>query len=315
MNSMLHSRYVATRLGVWRDRGKRLLETFIVKMGLPLAQVRIDYSSMTAELKESLPLRICKYAAEFGFEDVSFPSFVREHGYVMRLSASDAVYALMALLEAPYTAAMMDSSSVNTSSTSGFPNWVQNFYYTYDALDAQKAEKLQQGIQLAKRQQQVILHEATTILSHRSMRYGRRFRYVVLRHSADLAWLSNHPLSLGKLALFLLDATRTSRKGHLPLVLAAYQKAKDTFLVVATVAMQKAQEQAEGTDRHLEEPRNKYFLLLLILFSQFGQAFRKAAQLIRARVKHDGFESSMIEVKAEDLKAFLQTLQMVTNSS
>lgn len=142
-NSMLHSRYMATRLGVWREKGKRMLETFIVKMGVPLAQCKVDYSSMELEMKESLPARISRHAGEFGIGDVLVPSFMREYGFVMRLSASDAVYALMALLEAPYSA-MVYSSVTNVSINGGnggeegdrSPNWVKNFYYAFDALDS-----------------------------------------------------------------------------------------------------------------------------------------------------------------------------------
>lgn len=32
-NSMFHSNYVATKLSVWRDKGKRRLETWLAKMG------------------------------------------------------------------------------------------------------------------------------------------------------------------------------------------------------------------------------------------------------------------------------------------
>lgn len=134
-NSMLHSRYMATRLAVWRDKGRRLLETFIVKMGVPLAQCKLDFSSMDLELKESLSVRIGKHAAEFGLGDVSLPSFVREFGFVMRMSASDAVYALMALIEAPYAA--METSTLATALDSSLEEhiWVSNFYYAFDALD------------------------------------------------------------------------------------------------------------------------------------------------------------------------------------
>lgn len=134
-SSMLHSRYMATRLAVWRDKGRRLLETFIVKMGIPLAQCKLDYSSMDLELKESLPLRISKHAAEFGLNDVSMPSFVRDFGFVMRMSASDAVYALMALIEAPYAAMDLTASAVASERTSTETIWVSNFYYALDALD------------------------------------------------------------------------------------------------------------------------------------------------------------------------------------
>lgn len=143
------------------------------------------------------------------------------------------------------------------------------------------------------RQQQVILHEATTILGHRLLRYGRRFRYVILRHGPDLAWLSNHPLSLNKLTLFLVEATRNSKRGHTPLVLAAYQSPTDTYVVIAITTTGPSQVNNDSR-------RNR-----------FGLAFRRAAQTVRARVKHDGFDSAMIEVKADDLKGFLQTLQTI----
>lgn len=83
------------------------------------------------------------------------------------------------------------------------------------------------------KQQQIILHEASNVLFHRQLRYGRRFRYVVMKHSSDLAWLASHPLSLAKLALFLVEATRSMRNGHLPLVLAANQSSLGTYKVVA----------------------------------------------------------------------------------
>ena len=97
-------------------------------------------------------------------------------------------------------------------------------------------EKIKRGAQLAMKQQQVILHEATTILSHRMIRYGRRFRYIILRHSPDIGWLANHPVSLSKLALFLVEALRGSKRAHLPLLVAAHLSgnANDTFQVVAT---------------------------------------------------------------------------------
>lgn len=143
------------------------------------------------------------------------------------------------------------------------------------------------------RQQRIILHEASTVLSHRLLRYGRRFRYAVLRHSSDLAWLSSHPLSLSKLTIFLAEATRNSKRGGTPLLLAAYQSATDTFLVVPSMGL-------EGSEGVAGAERNR-----------FGLAFRRATQLVRARVQHDGFDAAMIEVKGEDLKGFLQILQTI----
>lgn len=133
--SMMHSRYMATRLGIWRERGRRLLETFIVKMGIPVAQCKLDYGSMEMELKESLPARISKHAAEFGVGEVYFPSFTRDYGYVTRLSASDAVYSLMALIEAPYSAQELKALASSSQLQDNSPTWVKNFYFAFEALE------------------------------------------------------------------------------------------------------------------------------------------------------------------------------------
>lgn len=222
-NGMLHSRFMATRLAVWRDRGKRMLETFIVKMGIPLAQCKLDFSSMEVEIKDSLPFRIARHAAEFGLEDIQFPSFLRNFGFVMKLSASDAVYALMALIETP-----SDGGGKTRDS------WVSSFFSALEALNPSHVTKFKLGIKMAMRQQQTILNEASNILSHKLIRYGRRFRHVVLRNSTDLPWLTTHPQTLTKLALFLAEATMTAPNGRTPLLLAAYQPTHDTYLVVST---------------------------------------------------------------------------------
>jgi cell division control protein 45 len=163
-------------------------------------------------------------------------------------------------------------------------------------------DKLKRGIQLAMKQHQVCLQEAAKIITHRLVRTGRRFRYIILRHSPDLAWLSSHPLSLSKLALFIVDAQRETKKAALPLVLAAFQPASQLYQVVATNGSRLA---SPGSDPEAVEEDPLGFR------NHFGMCFRQAAALVRARVKHDGFQSSVIEVNADDLKAFIHTLQTI----
>ena len=57
--------------------------------------------------------------------------------------------------------------------------------------------------------------------------------------------------------------------------------------------------------------RTYFRIIRANFYSRFGMAFRRATQALRARVKHDGFESSLIEIKAADLKPFLQELQTI----
>jgi cell division control protein 45 len=42
--------------------------------------------------------------------------------------------------------------------------------------------------------------------------------------------------------------------------------------------------------------------------SKFGTAFRLAAENINARIKHDGFETSVIEVDQVDAQRFIESL-------
>jgi hypothetical protein len=42
--------------------------------------------------------------------------------------------------------------------------------------------------------------------------------------------------------------------------------------------------------------------------STFGLAFHKCAEALDARVKHDGFEASILEIDQADLSEFLETL-------
>jgi len=42
--AMMHSPYVAVRLQTWHDKGRRLLQDMLVKMGLPPLQFRQKWS-------------------------------------------------------------------------------------------------------------------------------------------------------------------------------------------------------------------------------------------------------------------------------
>lgn len=357
--SMYNSRYVATKLGVWRERGKRLLETFLVKLGIPLAQSKGEWCLMDGDLKESLPSRIGKHAAAFGLNDLLFPSFQREYGYLMKVSSCDVVYAIMAILESPFKLGGYGfGSGSGGGGGGGSPVWRSNFYDALDALDhgsvgaaatsalkdshnsSGSMDKLKIGIQLAMRQQQIILQQASMILSHRLIKQGKRFRYVVLKKGgmggsgADLAQLSGNPFALDKLALFLVDSCRQTRNGHLPLVLAALQPPTpeeptfSKYLVVTSIPnsfqVGEGEEEEEWNDddddgiplnrnSHSSQgskEKNSHYRFVPI-HNKFGIAFRDAALKVNARVKHDGFESSLIEVRAEDLRSFLQTLQTI----
>lgn len=91
---------------------------------------------MDLDYKESLSSRLLKHAPDFDIGDVVFNSFSRDFGYVLRLSASDAVYALMALVESPHSEDLILAASVLASDDSDPTQiWLKNFYAAFDALE------------------------------------------------------------------------------------------------------------------------------------------------------------------------------------
>jgi len=57
-DAMLHSRYVSTRMGTWRQRGKTQLKNLLAKMGMSLEQCNQKFTSMDLQSKD-------RYGARF----------------------------------------------------------------------------------------------------------------------------------------------------------------------------------------------------------------------------------------------------------
>ena len=54
LEAMENSAYVATRLGLWNQRGRDNLRSWLCRMGFPLAQCRQLYEYMKPEIREGL---------------------------------------------------------------------------------------------------------------------------------------------------------------------------------------------------------------------------------------------------------------------
>lgn len=142
--SMYHSSYVASKLGIWRERGRQKLQNLLAKMGFSLAEAHQDYIHMNIELRKDIYLKLEDHAVLYGLTDLTYRSFQRHYGYKCIQSASDAVYSLTALLEAPPE---IGSRLGLATSLSGYTLEERNvfgadvygnrsgFYLAYDALD------------------------------------------------------------------------------------------------------------------------------------------------------------------------------------
>lgn len=90
---------------------------------------------------------------------------------------------------------------------------------------------MQAGIQLSQTLQRAIVYTGTTIIDDRLVKTLQNFRLIVLKESPDL-YLFLHPLTLSKLAMFMITTMRETGKSHLPLVIAALDASKDEYLVI-----------------------------------------------------------------------------------
>ena len=200
--------------------------------------------------------------------------------------------------------------------------WVQNFFEAYRAMDVQKAasiDLLQRSLQLAKALHQSIVAQGVSIIVKQSIKTLRSFRLTVLQDGPHLH-LFVQPDTLTRLGFWLIDALRDivseqnerraaarrnkrrskdeasaelAEQQHalqsLPFVLAALDKARDVYTVVGIV----------GAADYGDVGRNR-----------FGLAFQEAAATSHARMRNDRFDSSVLEVKRDDLLAFVEALHL-----
>lgn len=271
--SMYYSPFVAARLGIWKDHGRRKLETFLATMGIPLIHAQQNYSSMRTSFKEVLRDQLSEYADSFGLYDLSFPSFSRRVGYAEEVSASDVVHSICALLES------------QTGDDAKGHDWRDSFWRASSALLSNHVEELKRGLELSIEVQKAIINQGTAMLEKKALVNTGAFRYAYLtegsRHFFD------NSLALIRLAHFLVDIQRQTAKQLKPFVLASLNQANNTYLIVGVC----------GTEEFGTVIRN-----------DFGKYFRIAATNSRAQVEHDSFDTCSIVVDKNDMPLFMDRL-------
>ncbi|OZJ06275.1 hypothetical protein BZG36_00775 [Bifiguratus adelaidae] len=290
-DSMFHSDYVVSKLGIWKERGKRSLMNMLAKMGFSLHECQQIYVYMDVELKKILRQKLESVAPQYGLDNIIYRSFVRQHGYKCSISASDAVYGLSALLSAAPEACNrlgvtikwnpIGNSRVASDDASQVPKWwLKNFYTAFDALD--NLPLLQSGLQLCMQLQRAVVRQGIALIDKNSIRTLKSFRFAVINDGPDLP-IFVHESMLSKLAMFLLAAYRERGRRNVPFVLAAYRESAQTYLVVG----------ATGTTAIGQVRRN-----------HFGVEFRKTAMKMKADFKNDGFDTAVMEIAKDEFGPF-----------
>lgn len=189
---------------------------------------------------------------------------------------------------------------------------------------------LLQGLDHAKQIQQIIFKTGMSLLERKLIKNLRLYRLCVLNDGSipDLNIFHN-PLILAKLGTWLLEniteleflnsgSSKNRVKSLKPLVVACLDVASDTYLVIGLAPkyprgmnkstrakLMKQQNKAEGKDEEYDDEDT-----LTARLNTFSVAFQKVTTTSGAKVRIDSFDSSVIEIRRDDLSPFLERLTL-----
>ena len=258
-DSMLHSPYLAARLHVWNESGVKRLHKLLAKMGISLSQCKQGYMHMNVTVRADLRERLMKYANMYGLEEL-VPNgegqatyeqegwgFLRTWGWKAQLSAVDVSIIVGAILEViTPTAAVQTSGDAASQRTQAeevedrSEALLKKYFQAFDALSPKDPNLLLASVPKAQTLMRSILRAGSGLLNKHQIRHLRAFRMGVVKDGPDLALFANSPGALVKLALWVAEAVAVSEKDKkgtdsaIPLVLAALDEARGTYVVVGT---------------------------------------------------------------------------------
>ncbi|SJM84120.1 probable Cell division control protein 45 [Zygosaccharomyces bailii] len=295
-DSFYYSNYVNAKLSLWNENGKKKLHKMFARMGIPLSTAQETWIYMDNSIKRELGMIFDRNLNRYGLQDIVRDGFVRTLGYRGAISASEFVEALTALLEVGTTIIKDSNETVEDISVNTQKKWVSNFWLSWDALDDGKVELLNRGIRHAQTLQKAVFGTGVAVLEKKLIKHLRIYRLCVLQEGPDLELYYN-PLTLLRLGNWLSECCAESEsKQLLPMVLASLNAATDTYLVAGL-----APRYPRGMDvLQVRKP----------ILNNFSMAFQQIAAQTDARIKIDNFESSIIEIRREDLSPFLEKLTL-----
>ncbi|KAG7663948.1 CDC45 [[Candida] subhashii] len=347
-DSFFYSSHVNSKLNLWTEDGKKKLHKLFAKMGVSLAAAQQKWLYMDVRIKKQLPSIFNHYLPMYGLEGIVREGFIRTFGYTGQLSAMESVEALTALLELGKSV-LNTGDSYNNDNDDDLEDeeqriarklerkekaWVNNFWSSWDALNlkstqysnsntkstfkkAKGFELLCQGLEHAKQIQQIIFRTGMSLLERKMIRNLKLYRLCVLNDGSipDLA-IFNNPLMLTKLGGWLMENITeldfmNGIQSLKPLVVASLDVASDTYLVIG-LAPKYPRGMDNATRARLAQEQNTQSSgeTFTARLNTFSVAFQQLSNTSGAKVRIDSFDSSVIEIRKDDLSPFLERLTL-----
>lgn len=348
-DSFFYSSHVNSKLNLWTDEGKKRLHKLFAKMGVSLAVAQQKWLYMDTKVKRQLPIIFRRYLPIYGLEGIVREGFIKTYGYTGLLSAMECVEALSALLELDEKF-IQESAKLNEEDNKTLDNeddkirkrmerkessWLSNFWSSWDALNVTKSlktsanqtspftklkgsELLFRGLEYAKQLQQITFRTGMSLLERKMIKNLKLYRLCVLNDGAvpDLEIFIN-PLMLSKLGTWLIENLAeldfiNGNHSLKPLVVASLDVSSDTYLVIGLAPRYPRGMSNSEKAKLLQEQTNDKITAesMTTHLNTFSVAFQQLSNTSGAKVRVDSFDSSIIEIRKDDLAPFLEKLTL-----
>ncbi|CUA74901.1 PAB-dependent poly(A)-specific ribonuclease subunit 2 [Rhizoctonia solani] len=344
-DSMFHSPYVAGKMNIWKERGRRNLAAMFAKMGISLQEGQQDYSHMDRNFRKELPDLLETIGPEYGLVELQYPSFVRAYGFSAQpFAAADCVEAISALLDAGTGVRLEvevdggrgggewfggariwnagDGTSKSKSSTTTGGAGKENL--GIDGPSDTKNEEDEKN--KAWRKKFWLAYDAlgsdadSTRALQRAIPLAKSLHQIILSQGSELIERSGAIKTYRKFRMAILTQgahlALFSQPGPLSrLALWLVDALRDK---VVSVKGPRGRETLPFVVACLNERAGSYLVVGVtgavefgdVRHNLFGLAFLKAKGESNARTRHGTFDTSVVEVNMDDLQLFTEALAM-----
>lgn len=197
---------------------------------------------MSQKNKKNLKEKIVEVSQKFGLNEILYRSFMRQLDSKVQVSAADMVHCLQAFLEFPphlldqYVQEFKQSLFLQQMSEEKVSERSKNFWLAFDALNLNQIALLQEGFNMALEFQKALVNESIYLIDKKEILSTRNYKYAILKsETLHEQKFFQHPHSLQKLALMLMDIYKGYQLKKQSIVLCIQIHQNDTFMVIGVV--------------------------------------------------------------------------------
>jgi len=167
----------------------------------------------------------------------------------------------------------------------------QQFWLASDALESRSVELLRRGIELQIQTLRAVVNQGVAMHQKGDIDTRSYVHLAVVDNAPDLEWFKQ-PAALARLVFFLQDLVAMRRQSR-PMLGAVLLQETGEYLIVGANAIR------GGVTRQGA--------------NSFGAAFRLAAERIGVPVRHEGFDTSTLQLPKDALQPFFKQLIIVVS--